>query len=461
MDENLDLLQQKQYERMTKTPVGKLLLKLSAPTIISMMVTSVYNMADTYFVSQLGTSAAGAVGIVFSLMAIIQAVGFTLGMGSGSINSRLLGQKEYEKANETGSTAFFTALFFGILLSVFGLVFIDDLMILLGSTKTILPFAKDYAVYILLGAPMMCASFVMNNLLRCQGKAVLSMIGLGCGGIINIFLDPIFIYVFKLGIKGAAIATLISQAISFLILLFMYISKRSIISINIKNVSKKFSVYINIIKTGLPSFCRQGLASISTVALNVNAAVYGDAAVAAMSIVGRVFMFIVSVMIGFGQGYQPVVGYNYGAGEFKRVKKAFNFSFKIGFIVLTSLGIAGFIFAPQIIGAFRADDAEVIKIGALAFRAQCVALPLQPMIVLCNMTFQVLGMSWQATFLSSARQGIFFVPLIMILPLFFGIFGIQITQCIADVLTFLFSVIFFISFMKKLNYKISASEKSL
>lgn len=428
--------EQAQYNRMTKTPIPKLITTLAVPTIISMLTTSIYNMADTFFVSQLGTTASGAVGIVFSLMAIIQAIGFMLGMGAGSLNSRLLGQQKYDEANKIGSTAFFTSLVFGLILTVFGLLFLTPLMYLLGSTKTILPYARDYAQYILLGAPIMCGTFVLNNLLRSQGKAFLSMFGIAAGGILNIILDPLFIFTFGLNIGGAAIATLISQCVGFVILLAFFLAGKSTVKLSIRNVSRSFSTYFEILKTGFPSFCRQGLASVATVALNTTAAVYGDPAVAAMSIVGRIFMFILSAILGFGQGYQPVVGFNYGAQKYDRVRQAFRFSIIVGLIILVGLGVIGFIFAPQIMALFRRDDAAVIEIGAFAMRAQCVALIFQPVIVIGNMTFQVLGRSAQATFTSCCRQGIFFLPLILLLPSVWGITGMQLTQPIADLLTF-------------------------
>lgn len=441
----------KQYIKMTTTPVNKLIMSLAVPTIISMLISSLYNIADTFFVAKLGTSAAGAVGIVFSLMAIIQAIGFTIGMGSGSNISRLLGNHDNSSANVFASTAFFTSIACGIIIMVLGLVFIDPLMYLLGATDTILPYAKDYVHYIFIGCPIMCASFVLNILLRAQGKAMLGMIGIGLGGILNIVLDPIFIFSFNLGIKGAAFATLISQCISFSVLLFFFLSGKSIVSLNIKYLSRNFKTYIIIFKTGLPSLCRQGLASVSTIALNVNAAVYGDAAVAAMSIVGRIFMFILSIMIGFGQGFQPVVGFNYGAKKYTRVKEAFWFCIKVGTLFLTTIAIIGFIFAADAIALFRKEDLAVITIGAFAFKAQCLALPLQPLMAISNMTLQCTGRSLQGALLASCRQGIFFLPLIIILPSSIGLLGVQIVQPIADVLSFACCFPFIIRFFKDIS----------
>ena len=294
--------QSQQFQRMTQTPVGKLITTLSVPTIISMLVTSLYNMADTFFVSKLGTSASGAVGIVFSVMAIIQAVGFTFGMGSGSWISRLLGAKDEEKSKEVAATGFYSAIFLGVVMTVLGEWKMDELMRILGASETILPFAREYASFILLAAPIMASSFVLNNILRSEGHAKFSMIGITTGGILNIALDPLFIFGFKMGIKGAALATALSQVISFLILLSYFLMGKTTTKLGIHRLSKNPQIYLQIVKNGMPSFSRQGLASIASILLNKQAMIYGDAAVAAMAIVSKIFMMIFSVMIGFGQG---------------------------------------------------------------------------------------------------------------------------------------------------------------
>ena len=447
-----------QYDKMIETPIPPLICSLAIPTIISMLVTSIYNMADTYFVSQLGTSAAGAVGIVFSLMAVIQAVGFTLGMGSGSLSSRLLGQKRQEEVNQICSSGLFAAAALGLTITVLGSLFLNPLMNLLGATDTILPFAKSYARYILFGAPFMCSSFVMNNVLRSEGKAAYSMVGIASGGILNILLDPIFIFIFHLGIAGAAIATLISQCISFAIMLSFFLRGKSTIRLHIRYISKNPNVYKEIIQTGFPSFCRQGLASIASIALNVNAAIYGDAAVAAMSITSKIFMMVFSVMLGFGQGFQPVVGYNYGAQKYRRVKQATIFTFLTGTGMMTVLGLLGFILAPWLIRLFRRDDAQVIAIGIIAIRAQALALPLMPLVTVMNMVFQVIGRSKKATLLSACRQGIFFLPMIVLLPIWLELTGIEIAQALADLCTFLLSIPFAVLFIRELNDRIATAD---
>jgi putative MATE family efflux protein len=443
---------QEQYKKMTETPVPRLITSLAIPTIASMLVSSIYNMADTFFVSKLGTSASGAVGIVFSLMAIIQSIGFMLGMGSGSVISRTLGEQNKEEADCIASSGLFAAVVFGILLAVVGTIFLHPLMGLLGATETILPYAVSYGRYIIFGAPIMMSSFVLNNILRAEGKAKLAMVGISLGGILNIVLDPIFIFIFHMEIAGAAIATLVSQCCSFGVLLFFFLRGKSITTIKVTSVSRDMGKYWIILKTGLPSFCRQALSSVATVSLNRTVRVYGDEAVAAMAIVGKVFMVVFSILIGFGQGYQPVCGYNYGAGQYKRVKKAFWFTTLVGTCFMTGVAIIGFIGAKMFMGWFI-DDNQVIQIGVAAFRAQCIAMPLVALGAICNMSLQVVGKTWQGTFLSAARQGFFFLPLIYILPKYLGLTGVEITQAIADVLTFLLSIPFAILFLRGIGDK--------
>ena len=369
------------FSAILEAPIPGLITRLAIPTVISMLVTSIYNMADTFFVSQLGTSASGAVGIVFSLMAIIQAVGFMLGMGAGSLVSRNLGAGKIEDAHCIASVAFFSALAGGSLIALGGLIFSDTLMSVLGATPTILPYAEAYGHYILLGAPVMCSSFVLNNLLRSQGRAALSMVGLTIGGLLNIILDPIFIFGLKMGITGAAIATLTSQCVSFLLLLLMFLRGKSTAQLRFSLFLPQFGGWFpHILKIGLPSLSRQGLAALSTVALNVQAGVYGDAAVAGMSITGRIFMFVLAIMVGLGQGFQPVAGFCYGARRYDRVKKAYLFILSVGFVILTVMGLVLFIWAPEIVGLFR-KDSEVIEVGAAAIRYQSLLMPLVPLVV--------------------------------------------------------------------------------
>lgn len=455
---------------MTSAPVGPLIVKNAVPTIITMMVSAIYNSADTFFVSKLGTSASGAVGIIFSLMALIQACGFTIGMGSGSITSRALGANDLKKASKYCSTAICLAFTAGVVFAVLGNIFIEPIVKSLGATPTILPYALDYARYIIFAAPFMITSFVMNNQLRFQGKAIFSMMGMAAGGILNIFLDPLFIFVFGLGISGAAIATLISQAVSFCILLSVFVMKKSTAEFNPKNVARDLKSYINIITTGLPSLFRQGMMSVSSIFLNTQAAKYGammsgfamtsaqtaDAAVAGMAITTRVFQLLMSVAIGMGQGFQPVCGMNLGAKKYGRVRASYGFLVKITTIIMAFLGVLIFVFAPEVAKVFR-NDAAVISVASLAMRAQAVVLPFHSLIFGTNMMLQVAGVKKSAVFLSSMRQGIVFIPLVFILPWLvqiFGaqpIFGIQITQAASDLISALVTIPFTVAFFRKLG----------
>lgn len=435
---------------MTQTPIPKLICTMAVPTIISMMITSIYNMADTFFVGKLGTSATGAVGVAFSLMAIIQAIGFTLGMGSGNFISRLLGAKKEKLASCVAATGFFTALALGFLVMLFGLIFLKPLVYALGATSTIAPYAMDYVRLILIGAPYMAATFVLNNLLRYQGSAFYSMIGIGLGGVLNIILDPLFIFGLDMGIGGAALATIISQFISFCILLFNC-SRGENIRIRIRSFTPKLFVFKKILSGGLPSFYRQGLASVSMICLNFAAGPFGDAAIAAMSIVAKVFQFALSLLLGFGQGFQPVCGFNYGAKRFDRVLEAFWFCLRVAVVILAVMGVLGFIFAPNLVELFRRGDAEVIRIGTRAIRYQSITFVLSSWVVMCNMLMQTIGKSGKASLLAMARQGVFFLPAILILPRLMGVTGVEISQPIADVMTFILALPLGVSVIRELK----------
>ena len=430
---------EQKFHQMTEEPVGRLIGKLALPCIISMLVTAFYNMADTFFVGMLkSNSATGAVGVVFSLMAIIQAVGFFFGHGSGNFISRELGKQNYEDASNMAATGFFSALAAGLLICVLGQIFLEPLAYLLGSTDTILPYAKAYLRVILLGAPWMTASLVLNNQLRFQGSAAYAMVGIASGAVLNIALDPLLIFVFGMGVSGAAWATIFSQFVSFCLLL-IGCTRGGNLHIHISRVQLKWPYYAMIIRGGLPSLARQGLASVATICLNQAARSYGDAAIAAMSVVQRIMMFGASAMIGFGQGFQPVCGFNYGAKLYHRVKEGFWFCVRTSTVFLLAVGTLGFIFAPQLVVLFR-DDPQVIAYGATALRFQCVTFCFQGWVVMSNMMLQTIGRTVPATFLAMARQGVFFVPLVWILSAALGMLGIQMTQMVSDCLTLICAI---------------------
>ncbi len=438
-----------QHKKMTESSVTKLVISLSIPTVLSQMITSIYNMADTYFVTSLGDSAVGAVSVVYALQSIIQAIGYGLAMGASSLVSRKLGQEENQSASKYASCAFYAAFFLGLALTLGCLIDLDGLLLLFGSTETILPYAKAYALIILLGAPMMCASFVMNNVTRAQGRAVMAMIGLTAGGVFNIILDPIFIFTFEMGVGGAALATVVSQCISFVILLSFYLSGKSIISLSPKNISRKLADYGLIVKTGLPTVFRQGLGSLASTLLNVQVKVYGDAAIAAVGIANKIYMLLRSFVLGIGHGFQPVAGYNYGAKKNDRVKKAFWVATAVGTIVAGLSGGVLLLFSRQVIGFFNPETEETLRIGSRMLIIMGFSLPTLGYSTYVNQLYQSLGYVKGATVLASCRQGIFFVPLIFALPAVFALDGILLTQPLSDVLTCVVSIPFNVYFLKK------------
>lgn len=438
------------YQWMTTTPVRRLILSLATPTITTMLVTAFYNMVDTMFVSRLGTSASAAVGVVFSLMAIIQAIGLTFGQGSGNVVARLLGSKERQRANEVFSTSFFASVACGLVIAIFGLSFLRPFMRMLGSTDTILPYAMDYGGMILIGAPYMAASFTMNNNLRSEGKAVLGMVGIVSGAVINVVLDPIFIFVLGMGIRGAALATILSQLVSFCILLSQFLSHRSNLHLSVRNVRFQWPLYKDVLSVGMPSFLRQALGSVAGICMNLFAGPFGDAAIAAMSIVTRTMQFLNSALIGFGQGFQPVAGFSWGAKKIGRLREAYTFCVRTGVIAFVFLGTICFAGAQWIMRAFIGDPV-VIEIGTLALRFQCALMPIQAVNVLSGMLFQCTDHGGKSSVIALARQGIFFIPLIAILPQVFGILGVQLAQPIADIITFCLTMTMSARYQKELK----------
>ena len=436
----MKMTQEQRTRMMLNEPVSRLIGRLALPSIISMLITSIYNMADTFFVSQLGTSASGAVGVIFSAMAMIQAISFTIGMGSGTNVSRALGAGKDDEARTFCSVGVITAFLTGVVLAALGLSSLDWLVRFLGATETIAPYAKAYATYIFYATPFMMSSFVMNNLLRFQGLAMYGMVGITTGGILNMILDPILIFGLNLGTAGAAIATGISQTVSFTILLIMCNTRPGAISISLRRFRPTLRMYGRILYNGLPSLGRQGIASVATVMLNTAAGVYGDAAIAALSIVSRFVMFINSAVIGFGQGFQPVCGFNFGAGRYSRVREAFRFSVKVATLILVVLVAVFLPLSRNIVTVFRPDDPDVIRIGTLAMQLQLATMPLWGLIIMSNMFTQSIGYGVRATIIAAARQGICLIPMLVILPRALGLLGIQAAQPVADILSLALSI---------------------
>lgn len=446
----MESVEDQQYKKMTETSVSQLIVKMGIPTTISMLITNIYNMADTFFVSQISVTASGATGIVFALMAILQAFGFMFGHGAGSNISRMLGARRVERAKIYTSTSVFLALLVGTVIGIVGLMFLEPFMRFLGSTDTILNDAKMYGLFILIAAPAMVVGCVLNNILRYEGKAAFAMIGLTTGGILNMILDPIFIFYLHMDIAGAGLSTALSQYISTFILLSPFLQNKTVTKIHYRFITKDIYDVKNIIITGMPSLMRQGLNSVSTTVLNIQASVYGDVAIAAMSIVGRIGNLLFSFALGIAQGFQPVCAYNYGAKKYERVKKATKFTMVFGMAVLIILCSLCFLNASSIVHLFR-NESHIITIGTDALHWLCLTLFLLPLSAVGNMLFQSIGKSGRALLLACIQSGLLFIPLVSILPQFIGITGIEIAQPMSYIISAIITLFFVKEFFKELD----------
>ena len=447
------------YTYLTQAPVHRVIITMAIPTIISMLVTGLYNIADTFFVGKIDTQATAAVGVVFSLMFFVQAMGFFFGHGSGNYISRELGARRHENAIKMASTGFFSSFLVGVIVLILGEIFLTPLSLMLGSTPTILPYTEEYMQVILLGAPFLTSSLTLNNQMRLQGNAKFAMFGIVTGAILNVILDPLLIFTCGLGVSGAAWATVIGQAVSFVIL-FLMTRRGENIAIHFRNFSPSLQRYKEIFYGGSPSMMRQGLACIATMSLNLAAGAYGDSAIAAMSIVGRIAMLSFAVVIGLGQGFQPVCGFCYGAGLYDRLKEAYRFTVIIGTSFLIVICIIGWIISGSLIGVFR-DDPKVIAIGVVALRWQLCVFPVNALILASNMLAQTCRKPWRANILAAARQGLFFIPLIFILPSYFGLLGVEMCQAVSDVLSFTLTVPIVIYTFREFTREAAAKETTV
>ncbi len=436
----------KHYQTMTETPLARLIIRLGIPTTISMLITNIYNMTDTYFVGTLGESPQAATGILFTLQAIIQAVAFMLGQGSGTMVSKALADKNSREASEYASSAFYSGLIFGTLFSVFGFLFLEPFMSLLGATDTILPYAKIYGGCVLATTPLVIATLVLNNNLRYEGKAFYSMLGLVSGSVLNIFGDWLFVSVFHWGIFGAGLATVIGQIVSFIVLLIMYI-KHAQGKIALRYISRCAQPYMTILRIGFPAMIRQGLASLAGGICNNMTKPFGDAAIAAISVVNRFSAFVMCVGLGIGQGYQPVASFNYQAGRYDRVKKGLLITMGIGACLIVMLSLPGIIFAEQIVYLFQ-KNAEVVAIGTPAMRYACFGVIFLALSVPVNMLYQSIRKPMISSVLSLVRNGLM-IPVLFLTVGPWGLFGIQIAQPVTDIFSGLFSIPFIIAFLRK------------
>lgn len=443
---------------LTQAPIPRVVLTMAVPTIISMLVTGLYNIVDTYFVGQINTQATAAVGVTFSMMFIIQAFGFFFGHGSGNYISRELGARRHGNAIRMASNGFFFSFFFGIAIMIGGLVFLRPLSLFLGSTPTILPYTEEYLRIVLLGTPFLTSSLTLNNQMRLQGNASYAMYGIVAGAVLNVGLDPLLIFELGLGVRGAALATLLGQIVSFLILFFIARRGQNI-GIYFRNFAPSWQALKEIFYGGSPSLSRQGLASIATISLNIAAGVYGDSAIAAMSIVSRISMLVLAAVIGLGQGFQPVCGFCYGARLIPRLREAYRFTTWVGTAFLLLCTVVGWIFSSSVVGIFR-DDPHVIEVGVVALRWQLCTYPLSAFIVASNMLTQTCRKPWRANFLAAARQGLFFIPLIFILPQHFGLPGVEMCRAVSDSLSFVFTVPIMVYTFRELEHEHVAHEST-
>ncbi len=437
---------EKHYQDMTQTPVAKLILRLGIPTTISMLITSIYNMADTYFVGTVGESAQAATGVLFTLQAVMQGLAFMLGHGGGTFISKHLAMRDPKTASKYVSTSFFTSMAFALTITLLGLLFLEPLVLFLGSTETILPHAKDYGLWILLAAPFIMCSLVLNNALRYEGKAFYSMFGLTAGGLLNILGDYILVSRLNMGVYGAGLATAISQMISFCILLFMFL-RMAQSKISLKYVSKELNVYLTIFRAGLPSLIRQSLNSATSGILNNLTKSFGDAAIAAMSVVNRYSMFLMCVGLGMGQGFQPVASFNYQAKKHSRVKKGLLFTIMFGIVFVGGVSLLSIFFAEPIMGIFQKHP-DVISIGTVAMRYAAVGMMFSPLSVPVNMLYQSIQKPTISSVLSLIRSGAITIPLLIIGVPLLGLTGIQISQPAADIIAGLISIPFILNFLK-------------
>ena len=434
------------YKKMTETPVARLIVQLGIPTTISMLITSIYNMADTYFVGTLGPSAQAATGVLFTLQSIIQGIAFMLGQGSGTFISRELADKNADRASMYVSSAFFTGGIIGLLVSLVGLCILEPLVLFLGSTQTILPHAMDYGMWVLISCPFVITSMILNNALRFEGKAFYAMFGLTAGGLLNILGDFLLVKCLNMGVFGAGLATAISQFISFLILFIMF-RKMAQSSISAKSISKDWKTYLTICRVGLPSLIRQSMTSVTSGVLNNLTKAFGDAAIAAMSVVSRFSMFLMCVGLGMGQGFQPVAAFNYRAKKYDRVKKGLVFLIIYALILVGGLSLVTMMIPEKVIAIFQKKE-EVIAIGSVALRYYAFGMIFMAFSVPVNMLYQSIQQPTISSILSTIRAGAITIPMLLILVPTIGLTGIQIAQPTADVIAGLISIPFIIRFLK-------------
>ena len=453
MDAKGEKRQQDRKLMMLNQPIHRVIPKMAIPTIVAFLINSIYSLADTYFVSSLGTNATAAVSVNASLDQLIMMCGSMLAMGANSYIARLLGKNDDKKASQVLSTAFFSAFAIGALLLICGTVFMVPMVRLLGATPTCEAYSIDYATYVLMAAPFMACNFVMNQCLRSEGSATLSMVGMGFGGILNIVLDPIFIFHFDMGVAGASLATAISKVVSFTILIFPYITRRSLLHLSIRNFKPTRDIVTEVVSVGSSSMFRSGLAVVAGILLNTLAGDISDSVLAGIGVCTKIMMFPFGIILGFGNGFQPVAGFNWGAKRYDRVREAYRFSSRVAFWGGALMAAFCIVFADQLIILFAGTDEEMRRIGAFAIITQAIALPIHAWVAIVNMLCVGLGNAKGALALSTARQGTCFIPILFPLAWIFGAYGVGAVQALADVLTMVLAV----PIIRGMNKKIDAA----
>ena len=431
-------------------PIPRVIPKMAIPTIVAFLITSIYSLADTYFVSSLGTNATAAVSVNASLDQMIMMCGSMLAMGANSYIARLLGEGNEKKASQVLSTSFFAAFAMGALLLIFGSIFMVPMVRMLGATPTCEQYSIDYATYILLAAPFMASNFVMNQCLRSEGSATLSMVGMGFGGILNIILDPIFIFGLEMGVAGASLATAISKWVSFGILVFPYVTRKSLLHLSIKNFKPTRDIVTKVVSVGSSSLFRNGLNVVSAIMLNNIAGSISDSVLAAVGVSNKIMMFPFCIILGFGNGFQPVAGFNWGAKRFDRVEESYKFSSRVSLIGSVIMAVAIALFCDKLIILFAGTDMEMRRIGAFCILAQCIALPIHAWVAIVNMLCVGLGNAKGAMVLATSRQGSCFIPIVHLMALVLGAYGVASVQALADVLSMVLAIPIMISMKKKL-----------
>ena len=450
---------------MVNEPIPQLIAKMAIPTIVAFLITSIYSLADTYFVSILGTNATAAVSVNASLDQLIMMCGSMLAIGANSYIARLLGENNEKKASQVLSTAFILAAIIGTVLLIFGTLFRMPMVRLLGATPTCENYASDYASFVLYAAPFMATSFVMNQCLRSEGSATLSMIGMGFGGVLNCILDPIFIlskgdplfgslvmpFGLGMGVAGASLATAISKVVSFVILIFPYIARRSILHLSIKNFLFSKDIVGQIVSIGSSSMFRNALAVISAILLNDLAGNISDSVLAGIGVTTKIMMFPFSIILGFGTGFQPVAGFNWGAKRYDRVLESYRFAAIAAFVGSGIMAALLAIFADPVIVAFAGNDPEMRELGGLCIILQSIVLPFHGWVAVINMLCAGLGNAKGAFLLATSRQGTCFLPILYPLTFLFGAYGIVSVQAVADILSLVFAIPIIIGMLKKIN----------